>query len=78
MQPQTAKIFQNGRSQAVRLPKEFRFPGKEVYIYKVGEKVILSTKPDSWKDFFLSDKKPTSDFMEGRKDLDLEERDIFK
>ncbi|MBW2664354.1 MAG: AbrB/MazE/SpoVT family DNA-binding domain-containing protein [Deltaproteobacteria bacterium] len=54
MQPQTAKIFQNGRSQAIRLPKEFRFPGKEVYIYKVGEKVILSTKPDSWKDFFLS------------------------
>ena len=36
-----AKLFQNGRSQAVRLPKEFRFEGSEVRISKVGEKVIL-------------------------------------
>lgn len=78
MKQQTAKIFQNGRSQAVRLPKEFRFPGKEVYIYKVDGKVILSAKPDSWKDFFLSTKRPTKDFMADRNDLDLEERDIFK
>ncbi len=37
----TAKIFKNGRSQAVRLPKAFRFKGKEVKIYKKGGKVIL-------------------------------------
>jgi antitoxin VapB len=37
----TAKIFMNGRSQAVRLPKEFRLPGKEVRVTKVGDKVIL-------------------------------------
>jgi antitoxin VapB len=37
----TAKIFMHGRSQAVRLPKEFRFPGKEVRVTKVGDKVIL-------------------------------------
>ncbi len=73
-----AKIFQNGRSQAVRLPKEFRFKGKEVYIHKEGQNVILSEKPDSWKEFFFSDKKPTSDFMAEREQLDLEERDIFK
>ena len=42
---QTAKIFQNGRSQAVRLPKEFRFKGTEVFIYREGEKIILSEKP---------------------------------
>ena len=74
----TAKIFQNGRSQAIRLPKEFRFEGKEVYICKVGQKIILSAKPESWKDFFLSDRKPTQDFMEEREQLDLEERNIFK
>ncbi len=75
---QTAKIFQNGRSQAIRLPKEFRFEGKEVYISKVGQKVILSVKPESWKDFFCSEKRPTSDFMNTREQLNLEERDIFK
>ncbi len=36
-----AKLFMNGRSQAVRLPKEFRFEGKEVRVSKVGDKVIL-------------------------------------
>jgi len=75
---QTAKIFQTGRSQAVRLPKEYRFKGKEVYIKKIGSDVILSSKPDSWKDFFFSDKKASPDFMMDRQDLDLEERDIFQ
>lgn len=75
---QTAKIFQTGRSQAVRLPKEFRFKGKEVYIKKIGSDVVLSSKPDSWEDFFLSDKKASPDFMIDKRDLDLEERDIFK
>lgn len=36
-----AKIFQNGRSQAVRLPKEFRLPGKEVKVSRVGDAVLL-------------------------------------
>ncbi len=39
--PATAKIFMHGRSQAVRLPKEFRLPGKEVRVSRVGDKVIL-------------------------------------
>ena len=37
----TAKLFRNGRSQAVRLPKEFRFDGDEVSIRREGERVIL-------------------------------------
>lgn len=37
----TAKIFQHGRSQAVRLPKEFRLPGKEVRVRRVGNAVLL-------------------------------------
>lgn len=41
---QTAKIFMNGKSQAVRLPKEFRFEGDEVIVKKVGDAVMLFPK----------------------------------
>ena len=55
MMQKTAKLFRNGRSQAVRLPAEFRFEGKEVLIRrdkKTGD-VILSAQPRStWKEFF--------------------------
>ncbi len=56
-----AKIFQNGRSQAVRIPKEFRFRGSEVKISKKGDKVILeplerSKWPEGFWDVFLTDK----------------------
>lgn len=54
MSSQTAKLFRNGRSQAVRLPAEYRFEGSEVYIRRdpsTGD-VVLSRRPDSWKDFF--------------------------
>lgn len=43
--PAKAKLFLHGRSQAVRLPKEFRFDGTEVYVRRVGEDVVLSSKP---------------------------------
>jgi len=74
---QTAKIFTTGRSQAVRLPKAFRFEGKEVFIRKEGNKVILSEKPDSWDDFFNSDEQVTKDFMAERVDLPLQKRELF-
>lgn len=56
-----AKIFQNGRSQAVRIPKAFRFRGNEVKISKKGDKVILeplerSKWPEGFWDTFLADK----------------------
>ena len=60
---QTAKLFTTGRSQAVRLPKAFRFEGKEVFIRKEGNCVILSEKPESWDDFFDSPARVTADFM---------------
>ena len=41
----TAKLFMHGRSQAVRLPKEFRFDGTEVYVRRQGEEVVLSSRP---------------------------------
>lgn len=43
----TAKIFTNGRSQAIRLPKAYRFEGKEVYIKRLSEGVLLMPKDDS-------------------------------
>ena len=47
--PLRAKIFQNGRSQAVRLPKEFRFAGTEVSIRREGESVILEpVQREAW------------------------------
>lgn len=53
----TAKIFTTGRSQAVRLPLEYRFDVKEVYIRRdaVTGDVILSHRPDSWDGFFALD-----------------------
>ena len=48
----TAKIFMNGRSQAVRLPKDCRFNGDEVYVQKQGDKVILSATEPGWDEFF--------------------------
>jgi len=50
----TAKIFQNGRSQAVRLPKEFRFEGTEVLIKRVGNAVVLLPQEHSWETLFES------------------------
>ncbi|MFY9906712.1 MAG: AbrB/MazE/SpoVT family DNA-binding domain-containing protein [Terriglobales bacterium] len=47
----TAKIFRNGRSQAVRLPREFRFEGKEVRVRRLNEGVLLEpliTDPEEW------------------------------
>ena len=50
----TARLFQNGQSQAVRLPKEFRMAGKEVYIKKQGEAIVLLPKEKSWAPLFES------------------------
>jgi antitoxin VapB len=63
---QTAKIFINGRSQAVRLPKDFRFAGEDVYIKKVGKMVILFPKDDPWSSLINSLDQFTDDFMESR------------
>lgn len=74
---QTAKIFKNGRSQAIRLPAEFRFPGNEVFIEREGDKVILRPKPVGWEDFFAAPSQVPADFLEERHDLPPEDKDIF-
>lgn len=71
----TAKIFKNGQSQAVRLPKEFRFKGEEVFIKKVGNMVVLIPINKPWKSLVESLNKFSNDFMETRNQPDLQERE---
>ena len=77
----TAKIFMNGRSQAVRLPKNYRFDCDEVYIRKDPESddVIISKKPGTWDDFFrlIETVDVPDDFMAERDNEDPRERDLF-
>ena len=62
----TAKLFKNGDSQAVRLPKEFRFAGDEVLIKRVGSAVVLLPKAKSWDTLVESLQKFPADFMSDR------------
>jgi antitoxin VapB len=62
----SAKLFKNGESQAVRLPKEFRFSGDEVFIKRVGNAVVLLPKARSWDTLLDSLGKFPSDFMTNR------------
>lgn len=79
--PQTAKLFMNGRSQAVRLPYEYRFDGDEVYVRKDPETgdVILSRKPGNWVDFFdlVKTIEIPDDFMSDRDNAFPDEKDLF-
>jgi len=76
--PATAKIFTTGRSQAVRLPQEFRFTEREVYIRRdpVTGDVILSRKPESWSGFLaaIQDGAVPADFLVER-EQNIETRD---
>lgn len=78
---QTAKLFRNGRSQAVRLPADFRFAGSEVYVRRdpsTGD-VILSRRPDSWEDFFrlTATLDIPEDFLSDRRDVPPQKRKLF-
>lgn len=77
----TAKLFKNGQSQAVRLPKEFRMQGDRVYIKRSGNCIILIPMDDPWRSLLDSVGKFSDDFfeiMENRKLPDQEREDIFK
>ena len=79
---QIAKLFMNGRSQAVRLPANFRFDCDQVYIRKDPETgdIIISKKPTSWDDFFeLRNKTQVpDDFMAERDNEAAQEKDLFE
>ena len=74
---QTAKIFINGRSQAVRLPKKFRLPGDDVFIRKIGNILILIPKDAPWSSLENSLNNFTEDFMENRNQPGQNSREIL-
>lgn len=75
---ETAKLFQNGKSQAVRLPKEFRMPGDMVKISQKGNQVILEPLEITWDSLFDSLDDFPEDFMEsGREQPAMQKRESF-
>jgi antitoxin VapB len=77
----TAKLFRNGRSQAVRLPSDYRFEGSEVYVRRdpANGDVILSRRPESWQDFFelMKTIDVPEDFLADREDAPPQKRKLF-
>ncbi len=71
----TAKLFRNGKSQAVRLPKEFSFRGKEVYVKRVGRDLILMPKENPWESWISNLESFTPDFMSERVQPKTEDRE---
>ena len=72
----TAKIFMNGRSQAVRLPKEYRFDTDEVYVTKQGQNLIISPKKTTWDEFFNTKSVFDDDFLDDRQDSQPQDREF--
>lgn len=70
----TAKVFENGRSQAVRLPKEYRFTTNEVMINKIGEIVLLMPKTSKWDSFIKAIDMFSSDFMEDGRPMQISQQ----
>ena len=71
----TAKLFKNGKSQAVRLPREFKFQGTEVYIKRIGRNVMLIPKDDPWKSLLSSLDEFSDDFMADRLQPEVDKRE---
>ena len=72
-------VFENNRTQAVRLPSETRFPDhvKKVTVRKLGTDRIISPLESSWDSFFLTPERPTDDFLEERASQEQSEREAF-
>ena len=70
----SAKVFMNGRSQAIRLPKEYRFDCDEVYVERQGDSIIISAVQPGWDEFFDAVSVFDDDFLADRKDLPPQDR----
>ena len=74
-----AKIFINGHSQAVRLPKKYRFNAKEVKVIQLGKSIVLSPISEGWQQVFNNLAViPDNDFLQERDDKKPQERKYFK
>lgn len=69
----TAKVFENGRSQAVRLPKECRFNTDEVAVNRIGDIVLLMPKTNKWTSFMQAIDMFSEDFMEDERNAENEQ-----
>lgn len=69
-----AKIFENGRSQAVRLPKEYRFDNEEVFIKRIGEMVVLIPKDKIWDIFLEGLDEFSEDFLNFKRADDIPQK----
>ena len=70
-----AKVFKNGRSQAVRLPKKYRFDDSEVFINKIGDAVVLIPKNNNWQSLKDSLQMFSDDFLEERGETKPQKRE---
>lgn len=70
----TAKVFENGRSQAVRLPKEYRFNEDEVFVNKIGDVVILVPKSVKWSGLKAGLEMFSEDYMADGRDSGLRQK----
>lgn len=73
----SAKLFRNGQSQAVRLPKEFALPGREVYVRHVGNAVLLIPTSDPWSGFEAAIDAFSDDFLAERNEPSVQTRESF-
>ena len=71
-----AKVFMNGRSQAVRLPKDCRFNCNEVYVHKLGEGVFITPRKPTWDHFFDQETAFGDDFLPSREETPPQDRDF--
>jgi antitoxin VapB len=71
----TAKVFMTGRSQAVRIPKEYRFACDEVLIEREGDRVILTPRPKSWREYFARAARFTEDYPDEISDRPVQPRE---
>lgn len=75
----TAKLFQSGNSQAIRLPKAYRLPGKKVYLKRMGSAIVVLPEDSAWQPMIDSLSKFSPDFMRERVQPPVEDRgEIFE
>lgn len=70
------KLFINGGSQAVRLPKDLQFQSTDVCIQKYGNGVLITPQKITWREFFKMPR-ASDDFMENRDQQPVQEREFF-
>ena len=77
MDQSTTKIFTSGNSQAVRIPKKYRFDCDEVMISQRGDELVLTPIRTSWLEFFAQAPQTPHEFMEFDRDDQPQQRDLF-